>query len=72
MSTIASGIFMARNAKLAFGLLNLYNLTSYQTQFTKPNLLNQICTLGANPNLLNQIHQTKSTKINLPRKMFEM
>ena len=34
----------------------------HQFQFTKPNLLNKIRTLGTKTNLLNQIYQTKFTK----------
>ena len=34
-------------------------------KFTKPNLLNQICTLGTKPNPLKQIYQSKFTKLNL-------
>ena len=37
----------------------------YQMKFTKPILLNQICTLGNKPNLLKQIYQTKFAKLNL-------
>ena len=35
--TIARWTLMVWKAKLTFGLLNWYNLTTYQTQFTKPN-----------------------------------
>ena len=47
--------------KAFFGVLN----PICQTQYTKPNLLNQICTLEIKTNLLNQIYKTKSTKLNL-------
>ena len=43
-------------------LLNWHNQTSYQSQFTRPNLLIQFCTLGTKPNLLNQ---TNSIILNL-------
>ena len=52
---ISSWILMVGNEKLVFGLHNLHNLTSpiYQTLYTK---LNQIFSLGTNPNLPNQIY----------------
>ena len=69
---------MVRNPNFVFALFNSFDLTSYQTQYTKPNLvsqigtlgtkpnlLSQIGTLGTKPNLLNQIYQSESTKQNL-------
>ena len=70
---IQSQIWMWKS-KLIFGLLNWYNLTIYQTQFTKPNISKQIYwtkfnlgdwTKYAKPNLLNQIDRTKCTKLKL-------
>ena len=46
--------------------------TICKTLYTKPKVLNQICTLGTKPNLLNQIYQPQSTKLNLSSKMYEM
>ena len=70
---------MVWKANLIFDLLNSYNSTSYQTQFTKldrpnqnyqskfvPRGLNQIYeTKSTNPYLQNQIYKIKSTKQNI-------
>ena len=60
------GFLMVPKANLVFDLFNLYNLTNYQTQYSKLNLPSQIWALGTEPNLLcpnqqNQIYKTKST-----------
>ena len=69
---------MVWNAKLVFGLLNCYNLTSYQTNFTKPNILNQIywlnqiCTLKCKgPNKQNQIFSIKPPKLNQRNQFYQ-
>ena len=71
ISTIASQILMVREVNFVFSFLNSRNLTSYQTQFIKPNLLNQICTLETKPNLLNQIYQSQSTLPNLQNQVYQ-
>ena len=72
-SSIASkSDFDGVKRKLIFGLINSYNLTSYWTQFTKPNVPNQIHAMGTKINLLDQMYQSKSTKPNLPSIMFEI
>ena len=62
---------MVREAYFVFSFLNSRNLTSNQTQFIKPNLLNQICTLETKPNLLNQIYQSQSTIPNLQNQIYQ-
>ena len=86
ISTIAGRILMVWKAKLVFGLLKWYNLTRYQSQFTKPKFTDQLYqtkSTGSNcflwkqtkfiqSTLPNQIYQTKSTKWNLPSKIYQL
>ena len=57
ISTIASWILMVWKANFVFGLLNSYIVTSYWTQFTQPNIPNQMY-IGVSL----QIYQAQSTK----------
>ena len=70
---------MVWKPKLVFGLLKWYNLTMYQTQFTKPILTDQLYQtkytesnffLGIKPNLFNQLYQMKTPKPNLQNPIY--
>ena len=50
---------------------NLSN-RNYQIQYTKPNLLSQICSLTTKPNLPNQINWTKPTKSKQPNWIYKI
>ena len=65
--TILSGILMGWKAKLVFGLINWWDLTSYQPQFTRPNVPNPIYWTKFVPWGLNQIYQIYWTIFNKPK-----
>ena len=82
ISTNAGRTLMVWKAKLVFGLQsNQVPTPIYQTQINRPIIPNQIYWINfflwdqtkfIPPTLPNEIHQTKSTKSNLPSKMFEI
>ena len=78
ISTIYTQILMVWKAKFVFGLLHWYYLTSYQTNFTQPNIPNWIYWIQFVLNqiyltkFIEQIYKAKSAKSNLLSKIFEI